>query len=44
MKDRKKGGKKQNDLFQKKLATLLLVQTRLLPPSVLGVKDLKSNI
>lgn len=35
---------KKKALFSKKLATILLVQTKLLPSSVLGVKDLKSNI
>lgn len=44
MKDRKRGDKKRNDLFQKKLATLLLVQAKLLPPTVLGIKDLKNKI
>lgn len=36
--------KKKKDLFTTKLATTLLVQSKLLPPSVLGIKDLKSKI
>lgn len=35
---------KKKDFFGQKLATLLLVQIKLLPPSALGIKDLKSNI
>jgi len=35
---------KQKSLFTTRLATLLLVQNNLLPPSALGVKDLKSKI
>lgn len=30
--------------FANRLATILLVQTKLLPPSALGVKDLKNKI
>lgn len=36
--------KKDREFFTDRLATILLVQTKLLPSSVLGVKDLKSNI
>lgn len=36
--------RKGRELFTNRLATILLVQTKLLPPSVLGVKDLKNNI
>lgn len=36
--------RKKNELFSNRLATLLLVQSKLLPPSVLGVKDLKNKI
>lgn len=35
---------KKKVLFTKKLATILLVQTKLLPPSTLGVRDLKNKI
>jgi hypothetical protein len=35
---------KQKSLFTTRLATLLLVQNKLLPSSVLGIKDLKSKI
>lgn len=35
---------KRNSLFTNRLATILLVQTKLLPPSALGVKDLKDKI
>jgi len=36
--------RKDRELFTGRLATILLVQSKLLPPSVLGVKDLKSKI
>ena len=36
--------RKKNELFLNRFATILLVQSKLLPPTVLGVKDLKSNI
>lgn len=35
---------KQEELFQRRLATILLVQSKLLPPSVLGLKDLNDKI
>lgn len=35
---------KQKKLLADRLATILLVQTKLLPPSVLGIKDLKDKI
>lgn len=35
---------KKKAVFTKRLATVLLVQSKLLPPSVLGVKDLKDKI
>ncbi len=34
----------KKNLFSAKLATLLLVQSKLLPPSALGIKDLKNKI
>lgn len=37
----KKG--KRKVLFAQKFATLLLVQSKLLPASALGIKDLKEN-
>lgn len=36
--------RKQNGVFTNRLATILLVQSKLLPPSALGIKDLKSKI
>lgn len=35
---------KKKTLFTKKLATVLLVQTKLLPPSALGIKDLNNKL
>ncbi len=35
---------KKKAQFTKKLATVLLVQTKLLPPSTLGIKNLKDKI
>lgn len=35
---------KKKALFTKKLATVLLVQTKLLPPSALGIKDLNNKL
>ncbi len=34
----------KRDLFANKLATLLLVQTKLLPSSALGIKDLSKKL
>lgn len=34
----------KKNLFSARLATLLLVQSKLLPPSALGIKDLKNKI
>lgn len=36
--------KKKKDLFTKKLATVLLVQSKQLPPSVLGIRNLDDKI
>lgn len=36
--------KKKANLFIDRLATILLVQTKLLPPATLGIKDLKDKI
>lgn len=35
---------KKKDLFANKLATVLLVQSKLLPSSALGIKDLNDKI
>jgi hypothetical protein len=31
--------RKKNELFMNRLATILLVQSKLLPPSALGIKE-----
>lgn len=36
--------KKKSNLFANRLATILLVQSKLLPTSALGIKDLKDKI
>lgn len=36
--------KKKNELFLNRFSTILLVQSRLLPPSVLGIKDPKDKL
>lgn len=36
--------KKKNELFLNRFSTILLVQSKLLPPSALGIKDPKNKL